>query len=719
MSINELTVSGGSALVAHGCCALKLADGRPMLLEIPASDTAEFMAEHPDQRYRVLGLFIAFREMGSTSNIKSGAMRAAMARRNIGRGWSAKSLMDLFRAYKCGGHKPGDWRKKGPSFPPGDWRILTRDYQGKPLALPEEFKSWLTEQLSQFRGRKDCVSALYRHVIQAVWLKGLPIPSYGTVDEWCRLTGRARPHPHLVRPGELPDGWSLSTFRRALPKRQATRAQIAGGYLLAHTHQPDQVLTDRSPLMPLQFVIMDDHRVDRRCLHFSGGRGEFVYPLIVGGVDACSAVDTAMVGKPRCLKRSEQENSEEKAVREGVTQDMALLVVINTLREFGLPEGYPITFVHEKAAACIPSHAKHLLREAYGDRIQFMATSTFEAKMMQHGFRETGGQPYAKALVEVLWRILETQLARQPLATGPRYDDTPTEVKEAEIYTLKLLDKVGGIEQALAKLALPALTFEQAYDGVVSALRLLRFRTNHRLQGFDRVREWRMNPADNYRPIEELSTLSPAEQAKVEDIIERLECPAERFVRLARGVKFAAVDENLLTYIEGTPRQVNVRDGKISVRAQEIGDDMLVFRESNNPLLDEDAEGRSYDAVLSPDGSRIVLAKDGRILGCVFAQERVNRADTRALHQEQLRVRQARIADREAFAQYALGDQNDTMQRMRLNNAAVVAEAKALQGGAAAAAIEAPRRAGAKKEQSATEILNARAAKAGLVEDEV
>ncbi len=131
-----------------------------------------------------------------------------------------------------------------------------------------------------------------------------------------------------------------------------------------------------------------------------------------------------------------------------------------------------------------------------------MATSTFEAKMMQHGFRETGGQPYSKALVEVLWRILETQIARLPLATGPRYDSMPTEVKEAERYTLSLINQIdGSMEQALSKLTLPGLTFEQAYDSVVQALRLLRYRTNHKLQGFDRVREWRMSQAENYRPI--------------------------------------------------------------------------------------------------------------------------------------------------------------------------------------------------------------------------
>jgi hypothetical protein len=711
MSIYELTTMGPLALATRSCSALKLADGSPMILEVPACDAAEFLQINSEDRVRVSALWQAFALIGRARTVKTGAMAAAMMHRHDGRGWSAKTLMDLFRAYQNGGYKPGDFRKRGAKYSPGDWRILVRDYAGKNKTLPPEFTSWLTEQWAQFRGRSDCVRALWRHVVQEVWLKGNPVPGYGTVDDWSRTTGRARPHPLMARPGELPDGWSESTFRRALPKRKATRAQVAGGYLPAHTHQPDQVLTDRSQLMPLQYVIIDDHRVDRKCLHFCNGRGEFVYPLIVGAVDACSAVDTAIVGKPRALKRSEQENADEKSVREGITQDMTLLVVVNTLRELGLPKGYPITFVHEKAAACFPAWAKRFLREAYGDRIQFMATEAFEARMMQHGFRETGGQPYSKALVEVLWRILETQLARQPLATGPRYDDTPSEVKEAESYTLKLLDKVGGLEQALAKLSLPALTFEQAYDGVVSALRLLRYRTNHKLQGFDRVREWRMSPADNYRPIEELGTLSPEEQLQVQDIIERLECPAERFVRLARNVEFEAVDENLLTYISGTPRKVSVRDGKISLRSQEFGNDTLVFRESNNPLLDEEAEGCTYDAVLSPEGDRIVLSKDDRILGCVFRQERVNRADPRALRQEQLRVRQARIADREAFAQYALGDTNTAMERMRLQNAAVVAEARALQGGMAAAAIESPRRANSKKEPNATDLLLARAAR--------
>ena len=718
MSIHELTLSEGSALAVCGRGALTLANGRSMLFEIPPSDTAEFIALPPLERYRVLGLLRAFSEMCLASTIAVGAHRAAMTRRDIGRGWSAKSLQDLFRAYKSGGHRPGDFRKLGASFGPGDWRILVRDYKGKSAVLPEAFKSWLTEQWSQFRGRKDCIAALYRHVIHVVWLKGLPVPGFGTVDDWCKRTGRARPHPHLVRPGELPEGWSVSTFRRALPTRRSVRAQMASGYLLAHSFQPDQVLTDRSALMPLQFVIMDDHRADVKCLHFSDSRGEFVYPLIVAGVDACSAVDTAIVGKPRALKRAEQENEEETTKRHGVTQNMALLVVLNTLRTFGLPEGYPITFVHEKAAACVPAEAKRLLQEAYGDRIRFMATSTFEAKMMEHGFAESGGQPYVKGLVEVLWRILETQIARLPLATGPRYDDMPTEVKAAEKYTQQLLSKVvGSIEQALLKLTLPGLTFDQAFDAIQQALHMLRFRTNHKLQGFDRVREWRMSPAENYRPIGELHALPEQEQLNVQDIIERLECPAERFVRLARSVQFSAVNENLLTYIAGTSRTVAVRDGKISIRDQEIGDDTYVFREENHPLLDEAAEGRIYDAVLAPDGSRIVLAKDGRLLGCVFRQERVNRADSRALHAEQLRVRLARVADREAFAQYALVDQDTAMERMRLQNAAVVAEAKALQGGSAGA-IDAPRRS-ARKEPTVTDHILARAKKTGLIEDEV
>jgi hypothetical protein len=114
---------------------------------------------------------------------------------------------------------------------------------------------------------------------------------------------------------------------------------------------------------------------------------------------------------------------------------MALRVVTGVLRRFGLMP-WPICFVHENAAACVPTEAKHLLHGVYGDRIQFEATGIFKERMLAHGFHDQGGAPYDKAPIEAFWRILMTQLARLPGSTGPRYDTQPGELAQIEKYTL-------------------------------------------------------------------------------------------------------------------------------------------------------------------------------------------------------------------------------------------------------------------------------------------
>ena len=668
-----------SALATRGRALL--ADGRPMRFDVPDEDRKEWTGDiSAEERARLREVWACFRQMAAARTLKAGALAAANARHHLGWGWSAKSLLNLFHVYRCGGHKPGDLRKTGPIYPAGDWRVLLRNHAGATVgSLPAEFVRWLGEQWAQFRGRTDCMRATWRHVVHEVWLKGAPVPGYGTVDEWCRRTGRARPHPLLVRASELPEGWSERTFRRHLPRRESVRQQVAHGYLAAHSAQPDQVLTDRAPLMPLQYVFLDDSRPDVRCTWFGpGGKGEIVYPLLVLGLDAASGVDLFDCAKPRGLRSPEAEDALERKARHGVTQDMALLVVLNVLRRFGLPP-WPITFVHENAAACVPPEAKHALHAIYGDRIAFEATGIFREKMMAHGFGEQGGAPYDKAPIEAFWRILMTQTARLPGATGPRYDTAPGDLRAIEKYTLGLIDRAGGVAEVFRKFSSPLLDFPEAHAALQAALRLLRFRTAHKLQGFDRVREWRRSPAEGYRPWAEFLALPVAEQDAIatngdrDAILARLECPAERFCRLLHGVEMEPVEDDLLVWIQGPRERVRVRDGKITVSRAALGDDAMIFRETDHPLLDADYEGKEFEAAIAGDGQRIVLTEEGRILGSVARQERISRADTAAIHREQGRVRAARVADRELLSGYFLADTNDALATLRAQNAAVAA----------------------------------------------
>jgi hypothetical protein len=685
-----------------------LSTGQPMLLDIPDCDYDEWKHDvGRKERARLREIFCAFKEMLAARSIKAGAASAALKRHHLGRGWSAKSLKNLFALYRDGGYKPGDTRKQGPRFAAGDWRALLHAYSGIESAAPEEFKRWLCEQWAQFRGRTDCIEATWRHVVYQIWLKGKPVPGYGTIDDWCQRTGRARPHPDFVRNEELPEGWSLRTFRRHLPKRRVVQQQVAHGYLAAHNAQPDQVLTDRSPLMPLQYVFIDDSRPDFRCSWFGpGSKGQIVYPLLVMGLDAACGVDLGAVTKPRALK---DESEAGGAKRHGVTQDMALRVVLSTLGEFGLPP-WQMVFVHENAAGCVPAEARHALVEMYGDRIGFESTGIFRQRMLEHGFSEQGGAPWDKAPIESFWRLLMTQLARLQGATGPRYDTAPGELAQLEDYTLNLMKQAGGMESVFKLFESPLLDWPEADAAIMSALRMLRFRIGHKLQGFDRVREWRRSPADRYHPWKEFLALPVDEQNAIGAsgdkgaIISRIESPAERFCRKLQGVQMTPVDPDFLAFVQGPREPVRVINGKIVVKRVALGDDAMIFREEDHPLLAEEYERRQLEGVILNGGERILLAEEGRILGAVAQQGRVVRG-TDAWRREMGRVAAARVADREHLRGYLLADTDAALADLRARNEAVLASPQ-LMAAAAAPAIQTT----AKKQSAADKARNKRLA---------
>lgn len=710
MSLQLTEGEGASTALVVRKCAL-LATGARMDFAGPQPgdpDWQEWLdSTDADERARVREVLQALKEIAHARNFKAGARAAALQRTHLGWGWSAKTLLNLFFVYRCGGHRLGDLRKVGPQFDAGDWRVLLRSFATRDGGLlPEEFKRWLNEQWAQFKGRTDCVNATWRHVVYEIWLKDKPVPAFGTCTDWCLRTGRNRPHPKLLRPGELPEGFTIHTFRRALPKRAAIRRQIAHGYLAAHGAQPDQVLTDRGQLMPLMRVILDDWRGDVRCVWEQGNDVQVVYPLLVLGYDAACAVDVANCLKPRSVKGEQRDLAGEqpegqRTERHGVSQDMALIVVVETLRTFGFPP-WKITFVHENAAACIPSWAKRFLEGIYGERIGFEATSIFREKMSAHGFTEGGGCPWSagKAALESFWHLLAIQTANLAGATGPRYDATHGELKAIEKYTLGLHKRAHDLPELIARLRTPLRKFAAVHGDLERVLKMLRFRNEHALQGFDRVKWWRSSPAQAWQPWETFARLTTTEQDAAE-ICNPLESPAERFCRLLDGVERTPADPDVLDFLIGEKFTARVRDGKITVDRVAHGNVPLVFRETDHPLLDESYEGRTFEAALAPGAGRIVLTENGRILGSVAQQGRVSAADKEALHREIGRVRAARVNDREALAGYYLADTDDALAELRAHNEAVLA-APELAAAQAQARIAGGRK---KKEPTATDIL--------------
>lgn len=667
MSITDLSSTGmGSAITTLGAGGGTV----PLPCRVPQPhDHEEFMRLcDPTERARLRELGVCFAEIERAKNIEEGAAIAAGRRRHLDGGWSAKTLANLYRLWRNGGHKPGDWKKEGPAFPPRDFRGLMRAYKPSEEGLPEDFVLFCAQTFAAFRGRDDAVRAWHRHLVREIWLAGQPVPGYGTAAEWYAARGRVLPHGLLVRPGDLPKGWSEDNLRRHLPKRKAVRAQLAHGYLAAHTHQPDQVLGDRSQLRPFERIFLDDLRPDLRCLYLNGSQGEIVYPLLVLGLDCASGVDVANCAKPRALK----DPAAGSGARHGITRDMTLRVIVETLRRWGLPP-YPITFVQENAAACVSSEDRALIEDAFGDRIQFEDTGVFRERMSTHGFVESGGCPWDKAPLESFFRVLQTQLAALRGSTGPRYDEKHGELAAIEEYSLAMVDAAKGVRELLAQLRTPLLRFDAAHDAIERALRLLRFRDKHALQGFERVVEAQL-PDGRWLPELQLAAL-PAEEQEQAKIISRLEVPAERFVRLLQGVTFDPVDPDLLSWIEGPRFRVTVRAGKIEHKVAARDNVALTFREPGHTLLDDENEGRTFEAALAPDASRIVLGDEGRLVGSILRQDRVNIADRDAVRREMGRVRAARALDREQLAGY-LANQDTADQGMREHNDTVLAAAQ-------------------------------------------
>ncbi len=633
------------------------------------------------ERARLRELGQIFWEISRAKTIDEGASYAAQKRAHLSWGFSAKTLKDLFRLWVNGGHKPGDWKKTGAKFPPRDFRALCRAYRNAKGGLPQEFLLFWGGVYAEFRGRGDAITAAHEKLVKEIWLAGLPVPGYGIAADWYAARSRALPNRVLVRPGDLPEGWSLDNLRGNLPARIADKEQLAHGYLAAHSHLADQVLKDRAPLLPLERVFLDDLRPDFRCLHLAGATGEIVYPLIVLGLDAASGVDLANCAKPRALK------NDDSGERHGITRNMTLLVALETIRRWGLPKDYPITFVCENAAAALTREDRDLFKDAFGERVQFEETAIFRERMTANGFTESGGCPWGKAPLEAFFRPLQTRLAALPGSTGPRYDEKHGELAQMEDYALALIDGAQGIESVLTELRSPLLRFDAAHDAINRALHLLRFRTRHKLQGFDRVVEWRADAGSPWQPEAKLGEFHLANPDARPEIITRLESPAERFVKKLSGVTLEPVDPDLLDWIQGPRFAVRVRNGKITLNRKELAAEPITFRESGHALLEPEHEGREFQAALAPDASALVLGDEGRLVGRVQRQDRIAANDAEALKREAGRVRAARVADRNQLAGY-LADRDTGLALLRSHNDRVLSTPRIAESTSATPASE-------------------------------
>lgn len=564
-------------------------------------------------RNLVLDRLEAMREIILSESPNKACMEIACRKEAEGaRGWSYKRLYALYSEFSKS----------------GDWRVLRPNWRGNKEGLPPAFVEWFRELLLRGSRKTPCRAA--RRQLINMFRKGEAIPGYGTKYEWARNTGR--PVPALMGGDrELPDGWSLGNLQRIKPRNKYLLDGARQGVFAAHLSAPAMVLRDKSQLRFMEWIAFDDVRIDKICtITEKGLKRQFGYPLAVFAFDVATGCDIAHIVKPRARRK------EDDSVI-GIASEDVKQLILNIIAQRGLPP-YPVTFQIENAAATLSEADELALKQTFRDRIIIKRCGTLHDSFLKGGFKEGGGKPWCKSWIEVFFRPFQEQLALSDGNSGNRYDNMPAQTKYALSYAKELLRKAGSREEIVDRLLLPYPRFDDICGLIIEALDALRKRTDHNLQGFETVREWRRDKFDRVHTEAELSQVDKEELPQIE-IWERLESPLERMNRLAAGIDFWRPDPRQYCHLFALKQvwKFAITNGGCTFAAKSLKihkceriQENLVFKSPSDDIIEE-FTGKKMLCYFDDDLSVVHLTYENRyICGCERVR-RVNMLDSEAV----------------------------------------------------------------------------------------
>ncbi len=564
-------------------------------------------------RNLVLDRLEAMREIILSESPNKACMAIAYRKEAEGaKGWSYKRLYALYSEFSKS----------------GDWRVLRPNWRGNKEGLPPAFVEWFRELLLRGSRKTPCHAA--RRQLINLFRKGEPIPGYGTKYEWARNTGR--PVPGLMGGDrELPDGWSLGNLQRIKPRSRYLLDGARQGVFAAHSSAPAMVHRDKSQLRFMEWIAFDDVRIDKICtIAEKGLKRQFGYPLAVFAFDVATGCDIAHIVKPRA-KRKEDDSVI------GIASEDVKQLILNIIAQRGLPP-YPVTFQIENAAATLSEADELALKQTFRDRIIIKRCGTLHDAFLKGGFKEGGGKPWCKSWIEVFFRPFQEQLALSDGSSGNRYDNMPAQTKYALSYARELLRKAGSREEIVDKLLLPHPRFEDICDLIIEALDALRKRTDHNLQGFETITEWRRNKFDRVHTKAELDQLSDDELSQIE-IWERLESPLERMNRLAKGIDFWRPDPRQYCHLLALKQvwKFAITNGGCTFTAKSLKihkceriQENLTFKSPSDDII-EAYTGKKMLCYFADDLSVVHLTYEGRHICACERVRRVNMLDADAI----------------------------------------------------------------------------------------
>lgn len=665
---------------------------RPTRPEIPPQDWAEFLALPQDERTAILAVLAAIGEVSCAprGSIMQACSEAASRLSRTGPGkrrWSRSTLYRQYRLFTQGGRKPGpDGRPAGLHFAAGDWRCLIREYGRTGAGLPEEFVRHLVSEWCRTTRGGDAFRSLCDRLYRD-WLSGKPIPGYGCADVWYPRHGLPRPTGAFIRPADLPAGWGYRNLwrvlRKALP-RQSQRRAAQGQLSRTATHYGAQLLRDRSHLLPLQLWTPDDVRLDLQALMHVDGRWQVVY------VDALFALDVAtgyVLGfgiKGMATRSDSTEPGRPAGTKMSIDSRDVRVLLLSVLERFGLPP-WKSTLLCEGATAKLSSADELAFLQMLQGRLEIDYTGIGRGKLLDSGFAEDWGRPNLKGWIEAWFRKLHTTANALPGTTGRRYELTRGDQAERVKYALDVIRRAEKRVQGplspdhplFSQLALPVLTVDEVHRVLSEMVEALNHRIDHRLQGFERIFEYRDPSSGLWTPTTALARMDPHERAGLE-CVPRMESPAERLRRLVHPhtAEFQRLSPECLSVLYAEKRLATARGGRVTVQCHKLGADRMTFVADNARVLDP-YEGREKAvlAALPDDFSRCVLydAATGAHIATLSRETRVDLLDREQLGRRAGAVRREMSAELD-FIRIMAPAQELELNQMRVHNDRVVAD---------------------------------------------
>ncbi|MBX3736715.1 MAG: hypothetical protein KF715_08505 [Candidatus Didemnitutus sp.] len=531
---------------------------------IPLEHHNEWLGLKIGEQERVKELLNVFDAVRKDTRGVVKALRIVSLENTSRDGWSYGNLKTLYYAWVEAGF---------------DWRVLARGYSNEQKLRPELVEWLRTAALREHRSKRQAIFKLY-----ALWREGKPVAGYGTWREWYATTYPERDVPKTF-PGITPPGWKPSNLYRYFPSKVqhtlATKGRTAISGMIPKLQR------DPSELRFLELITIDDFETD---VLVKVGRD--VVPVRgLLAIDVATRTHLAVGFKPRLRK--------EDGKRMSIThEDMQTL--LPGLFAWGVPANYPMTILVENAAAAISSELEAALDLHFGGQVRIERTGMLNYKTIANGFVERSGKPQEKGWIESFFNAWWNVLGSLPGQKGSRYDNAPGDL-EAKVKYFKQIAAYECSDERFAQFRVPFMSFDEAVTAFTAGLQMLEQRTQHKMLGFEEVTEWRL-PGEALQPVEQLATLSPAQQLTVQ-FETRMQSPVERRAKLLAGAKFLRVPEPVLALLSFSAKRVTVKNHKVTFTIRGQG---YTFAQAGSDI------GRTQN------GKEIVAYYDERTMAAIY-----------------------------------------------------------------------------------------------------